>query len=360
MPKNYANKNKRVRREDVAAEAGVSSATVSYVLNGTKRLSEEVERRVMEAARKLNYMPDRIAQSLAGSKTRTIAYMTADITNTYQLEVIKGLQKEALKNDYVVYIFDASGDVDRYIENIISRRVDGIYVSTAPDFMSDELLCRLRDAGIKVLTDFSRNTYLPDVSYITSDRHDGFMQAVGYLRGLGHTEIGYLSAFDESCYYDVRLAAYRVAMAKQFSNPSMKIVFGAWPYSTSERLGKELMNEMMTRYPEVTAVIATNDLMAIGAMKAATAAGKSVPGDYSVVGIDNIAKSATSYPPLTTIDQNGYEFGQKIFQVLYDNIMNETSGKYIIPMKLIIRQSTDKPAARRENEPFDIRKITAN
>ena len=346
------NKSKRVRREDVAAEAGVSSATVSYVLNGTKRLSQEVERRVMEAARKLNYMPDRIAQSLAGSKTRTIAYMTADITNTYQLEVIKGLQKEALKHDYVVYIFDASGDVDRYIENVISRRVDGIYVSTLPDFMSDELLCKLRDAGIKVLTDFSRNTYLPDISYITSDRHDGFMQAVRYLRELGHTEIGYLSAFDESCYYDVRLAAYRVAMSKQFPNPNMSIVFGEWPYSTSERPGGELMKEMMERYPQVTAVIATNDIMAIGAIKAVTAAGKSVPGDYSVIGIDNIAKSETCYPPLTTIDQNGYEFGQKIFQVLYDNIMNDTSGKYIIPMKLIVRRSTDKLAEKKEHEGF--------
>ncbi len=350
------NKSKRVRREDVAAEAGVSSATVSYV----KRLSPEVEQRVMEAARRLNYMPDRIAQSLAGSKTRTIAYMTADITNTYQLEVIKGLQKEALKHDYVVYIFDASGDVDRYIENVIARRVDGIYVATLPDFMSDDLLCRLRDAGIKVLTDFSRNTYLPDISYITSDRHDGFMQAVSYLRELGHTNIGYLSAFDESCYYDVRLAAYRIAMTKQFSSPNMSIVFGTWPYSTSEGLGRELMNQMMERYPDVTAVIATNDIMAIGAMKAVTEAGKSVPCDYSVIGVDNIAKSETCYPPLTTIDQNGYEFGQKIFQVLYDNIMNDTSGKYIIPMKLIIRRSTDKLPENKERERFCADAVTVN
>ena len=360
MQKNGRSKSKRVRREDVAAEAGVSSATVSYVLNGTKRLSEEVERRVLEAAKKLHYQPDRIAQSLAGSKTRTIAYMTADITNTYQLEVIKGIQQEALKYDYVVYIFDAAGDVNKYVDNLIARRMDGIYVSAVPDFMPDELLCKLRDAGVKVLTDFSRNTYLPDISYITPDRHDGFMQAVRYLKELGHTNIGYLSAFDESCFYDVRLSAYRIAMTKQFENPAMRVVFGSWPYSTSERLGRELMNEMMERYPDVTAVIATNDLMAIGAMKAVQAAGKRVPQDYSVVGIDNVAKSETCVPPLTTIDQNGHEFGRKIFDVMYDNIMNETSGKYIIPMKLIIRQSTAGIAEHVDDESFSADPATVN
>lgn len=340
MPKKVGKNVRRTRREDVAREAGVSSATVSYVLNGTKRLSPEVERRVLDTAKRLQYMPDRIAQSLAGSKSHTLALMTADITNVYQLEVIKGLQAEALKYDYVVYIFDASGDVNKYINHLISRRVDGIFVSTAPDFMSDELLCKLRDADIEVLTDFSRNTFLPDVSYIMSDQYDGFVQAVEHLRELGHTNIGYLSAFDESCYYDVRLPAFRVAMRKLLNNATPPVVSGTWPYNTSEALGRKLMAEMAERFPEVTAVIATNDIMAIGAMKEIAAAGKSVPHDYSVIGIDNIENSATCNPPLTTIDQSGRVFGAKIFHVLYQNIMEHTSGKYIVPMKLIKRDST--------------------
>lgn len=339
---------RKARREDVAREAGVSSATVSYVLNGTKRLSPEVERRVLEASRKLNYMPDRIAQSLAGSRSRTLALMTADITNPYQLEVIKGLQSEALKHDFVLFIFDASGDVDRYVDCLISRRVDGVFVSTAPDFLSDALLGKLRDSGIKILTDFARNTYLPDVSYIMTDKFDGFMQAVRYLHGLGHERIGYLSAFDESCYYDDRLNAYRVAMRREFNEIVPPIVFGTYPYTTSEELGKELMREMMERYPDVTAVIATNDIMAIGAEKAIAECGKSVPKDYSVVGVDNIDRSLTCVPPLTTLDQSGKGYGIKIFHTLYDNIMQRTSGKYIVPMQLIERESTG-PAPQREN-----------
>ena len=330
----------KVRREDVAKEAGVSSAAVSYVLNGTKRLSPEVEERVLETAKRLNYLPNRIAQSLAGSKSHTLAFMTADITNVYQLDVIKGMQEAALKNDYIVYIFDAFGDVSKYIKHLISTRVDGIFVSAAPDFLSDEQLCELRDADIKVLTDFSRSTYLPDVSYIMSDMYDGFMQAVAYLKELGHRNIGYLSAFDESCYYDTRLSAFRTAMRRAFNNSVPCIEYGSWPYSSSEELGGRLMEQMLEKHPDVTAVIATNDLMAIGAMKAAKNRNKRVPEDYSVIGVDNIGKSRQCEPPLTTLDQSGKAYGARIFQILYDNIMQDTTGKYIEPMRLLKRGST--------------------
>lgn len=340
MPKRISDPKKRVKREDVAVEAGVSTATVSYVLNRTKRLSPEVEQRVLETAARLNYIPNRIAQSLARNKTNALALITADITNVYQLDVIKGLQAEALKNDYIVYIFDAFGDVSKYIKHLISTRVDGIFVSAAPDFLSDEQLCELRDADIKVLTDFSRSTYLPDVSYIMSDMYDGFMQAVAYLKELGHRNIGYLSAFDESCYYDVRLPAFKIAMRKLLDAGVPAIEYGGWPYTTSEELGGRLMERMMDEHPEVTAVIATNDLMAIGAMKAAKNRNKRVPEDYSVIGVDNIGKSRQCEPPLTTLDQSGKAYGARIFQILYDNIMQDTTGKYIEPMRLLKRGST--------------------
>ena len=345
MPRTDSSK-KRVRREDVAREAGVSSATVSYVVNGTKRLSPEVEQRVWDAVHKLNYKPDYIARSLAGSDSRTIALMTADIANVYQLEVIKGLQAEALKHDYVIIIFDASGDASKYVDRLIAQRVDGIFLTTAPDFMSDELLTMLVEADIEVLTDFSRSTFLPEVSYVMSDHYDGFMQAVQHLRELGHMNIGYLSAFDDSCYYDVRLNAFRMAMDKQMKESNPPVVCGTAPYNTSEELGYSLMQEMMEKNPDVTAVIATNDIMAIGAMRAIREAGKRVPQDYSVVGIDNVEKSATCTPPLTTVDQDGRTYGAKVFHILYDNIRKHAPGKFIIPMRLVRRESTGPVAVK--------------
>ncbi len=364
MPTRPENRKKRIRREDVARVAGVSSATVSYVLNGTKRLSSEVEQRVLAAARELNYMPDLVARSLAGSRSGTIALLTTDIANVYQLEVIRGLQSEALKHDYVVIVLDAFGNAERYVEQLIARRVDGLFISTGPDFLSDDLLGKLRDADIKVLADFSRMTFLPEISYIMSDHYDGMLQAVRHLTGLGHTKIGYLSAFDESCIYDVRLEAFREAVGKFFDEPP-RVVLGEWPYSSTEELGEGLMMQMLERYPEVTAVIATNDLMAIGAIKAIRSTGKSVPEDYSVIGIDNIARSATNRPPLTTIDQDGRAFGAKIFHILKDSITNNITSRNIVPMRLIVRGSTgicagkdpkDLPAAEeRFEERFEER-----
>lgn len=333
---------KRAKRVDVARIAGVSVATVSYVLNGTKRVSPEVERRVLEASESLRYTPNRIAQSLAGNRTHTIALMTDDITNTYQLEVIKGLQAEALKNDYIVYVFDASGDLPKYIDHIISRRVDGIFCVIAPNVLPDEKLKELRDAGISVLADFARSTHLPDISYIASDMYGGFEQIVRHLVELGHTKIGYLSAFDEACYYDMRLSAFKTAMRKVLDDNMPIIEYGHEPYRTTSTFGEELMTSMLRRFPEMTAVICTNDMMAIGALRAAASAGLRVPEDLSVVGIDNILQSETSTPRLTTLSQCGKEYGERVFHILYNEIQNGGTGKFIEPMKLIVRETTAK------------------
>jgi DNA-binding LacI/PurR family transcriptional regulator len=345
----------RVRRADVASEAGVSSAAVSYVLNGTKRLSPEVEARVLDAARRLNYYPNG-SQSAAEEKerSRTIVFLTNDIRNVYQLDTIKGMQEAAAKEGYVVYILDAYGNLDNCIDSLLKQNIAGIYVSGAPDFLKDSHLCKLRDAGIKVLADFSRSTYLPDVSYIQSDMYDGFMQAVNYLKDLGHTRVGYLSAFDEACYYDVRLPAFKIAMRKLLNPDRFDIEYGGHPYTSSEKLGSFLMERMMRLHPDVTAVIATNDLMAIGAMKAVMKEGKRVPEDYSVIGIDNIEQGRNFTPVLTTLDQNGRLMGERFFRVLLDNIENNVTGKYLEPIKLLKNQSVSVAPNRASEEALEL------
>lgn len=139
-------RSNRSTRADVAREAGVSEATVSYVLNGTKCISPEVRERVLLASRVLNYTPNRIAQSLAGSRTNSVAVVTEDIGNLYHLEVIKGMQAEALNRDFIVYIFDASDGVSQYVNHIVSRGVDGVFVIASETSVSDGFLEEIRDA----------------------------------------------------------------------------------------------------------------------------------------------------------------------------------------------------------------------
>ena len=332
----------KVKRNDVAKAAGVSGATVSYVLNGTKRVSPEVEKRVLEAAKELNYVPNRIAQTLVGRRSNSIAIMTNDITNVYQVEVIKGLQEAALANDYIVYVFDAFGNIDKYLQHIVSRQVDGLFVVAAPDALPDEKLAELRDSGIKVLADYSRGTFVPGVSYIMSDLKGGVERAINYLYRMGHRKIGYLSGFDDACYYDIRLSAFREAMRK-LNLDDTGVECRGWPYSTISEVGETLMRQLLAHRPEVTAVLCTNDMMAIGGMYAAKLMEKKIPEELSVVGIDNIAQSKTCIPKLTTINQDGRTYGKHVFEILLKAIRGGEADKYVIPMELVERDSCAPP-----------------
>ena len=111
-------------------------------------------------------------------------------------------------------------------------------------------------------------------------------------------------------------------------------------YQTTEESGREIMRDMLKNHPEVTAVICTNDLMAMGAIKEIKKHGLRVPEDISVIGVDDIKASATFNPPLTTIAQDGKSYGNFAFGALYEDIKTGKTGKYIVPMNLVVRQST--------------------
>lgn len=332
---------KRVRREDVARLAGVSAATVSYVLNGSRRVSLELDKRVREASQALGYTTVRSEPPRNSVAARAIYYLTEDLFNVYQLETIDGIRRAALEKDYFVHVFDTRDDSKKFMRHILECPPEGVYVLTAPNSCTDEDLVRMRDAGICVLADFARNTYLPGISYIMSDMFNGFEQAVRYLFENGHTQIGYVSAFDETCYYDFRLAAFRTAMRKVVGAHQPAVEFGSTLcYQSTEESGREIMRGMLERHPEVTAVLCTNDLMAMGAIKEIRKAGLRVPEDISVIGVDDIEASAQFSPALTTIAQDGKTYGRKAFEALYKDIHGGETGKYIIPMNLVVRDST--------------------
>lgn len=331
---------KKVKREDVARLAGVSVATVSYVLNSSRRVSLDVEKRVKEASLSLGY-PIRSEAGHPSPSSRSIFYLTEDLFNVYQLEAIDGFRRAALEKDYFLHIFDTRDDSKKYMQHILDSAPEGVYVLTAPNSFTDEDLLRMRDLGICILADFARNTYIPGVSYIMSDMFNGFEQAVRYLYENGHTQIGYVSAFDETCYYDFRLSAFKTAMRKIVGVYQPIVEYGSvLCYQSTEESGREIMKVMLKQHPEVTAVICTNDLMAMGAIKEIRKAGLRVPEDISVIGVDNIQASEQFIPSLTTIAQDGKTYGAKAFEALYKDIDRGETGKYIVPMQLIVRNST--------------------
>lgn len=332
----------RLTRADVAKLAGVSEATVSYVLNGTKHVSPEVEKRVLNAAKALNYTPNRIAQSLAGNRTNSIAVVTDDITNLYQMEIIKGMQAEALNHEFIVFLFDASDGMSQYMNHIVARGVEGVFVIAGSQAVPDRFLEAMRDAGVRVLADFARRTRVEGVSYIKPDLNGGFEQIVGYLSDMGHRAVGYVGVSEEAG-ADGNAAAFRRAAAKILRDFDPPVAVGGVSCSTMSERGEKLMQTLLKSCPDLTAVVCSNDAMAVGVTEALRAAGRSVPGDVSVIGVDNIQQSTSLDPNLTTLSLGGRDYGRKIFEVLFGDIVKGRSGDHIIPVSLIVRRSAAPP-----------------
>ena len=327
----------RATRMDVARLAKVSSATVSYVFNGGRHVSEKLRARVMKAAEELNYTPNLVARSMGSKHTNTMAMLLSDIASPFQMEIMKGVQETAFKHNYFVNICGGEEHLARYIDNFIARRVDGVFISTAPHNLKDEDLRRLLEMDIKVVVNTERAMSVEGLSGIETDFAEGMKTILGHLTGLGHKHVAYISAFDAEFPYDRRLEFFRSAAEHSVHAP---LLCGHRPYSSSPKEGYRLASLCLDEHPEVTAMVCTNDEMAFGAIRAIADRGLSVPRDVSVVGIDNISMSKICSPALTTLGCDSLHFGQRIFEILYDDIINNrTKIEYVSP-KLFVREST--------------------
>ena len=327
-------------RDDVARIARVSGPTVSYVFNGTRKVSEETRQRVLKAAEQLKYQPDMVARAMITGRTNTIGILTDDISNPLIVDMTKGIQEAAIDNGYFVHLCGGVNDYQKYIDNFISRRVDGVFVSVNKAAMSETYIWKLLDHNISVITTATRNDEDPRICRIESDFQSGMLQILHHLHGLGHYRIAYLSAFDDTYAYDCRLSAFKEQFGRLFPKQSPIIVQGKPPYASTMQTGYEMAQEILGIEPKVTAIVCTNDLMAMGAIKRLAEAGMRVPQDVSVVGIDNIFLSAYSVPALTTLDTCPRQYGRRIFHILYNNILRNEIVNEVYETKLLVREST--------------------
>jgi LacI family transcriptional regulator len=292
---------------DVAAKAGVSTATVSRVLSGLGRASAATQDRVLQAARELDYRPSEVARSLQRRSTQTLGLIITDIENPYFPQLVRSVEDAARAAGYSVLLCNAADDPDReasYLELLVDRRVDGLVIAAS------SLGARHGDwltaPPIPVVL---VNTAAPDadVPTIMSDNEGGGALVAEHLLGLGHRRFGYLMPPPRNVDAPARLAGVRRALrAAQLDAEHLRIARGealVWG-------GEVAANELLDRAPETTAFVAYNDLMAIGALRALRQRGRRVPADASVVGFDDVALAAYVDPPLTTISQRTEEMGR--------------------------------------------------
>lgn len=328
-------------RKDVAKLAGVSTATVSYVLNGTRAISQKTTEKVLKAVETLNYKPDMIARSMTTNETMQLSIVLDSISNPFYGEIVHGFENVANNNGYFVNICTGFNKLDDYFENFISRRIDGVFVAAMPSRFNVECLYRLVENGIKVVVSGNVEADIKLVSSIENDHITAMNEAVTYLYDLGHRNISYLSGLDRALKNDRRVEGY-LNMVEKLKLPCKdSLLFeGKAPYDTGVEDGYRLACRLMDSGKEFTAVICLNDLMAMGASNAFQQHGYRIPEDISLMGFDDILFSSFWNPPLTTMALQKKAFGEKAFELLNMNIKNGNTGFYMNRLQLIQRKST--------------------
>jgi LacI family transcriptional regulator len=331
----------RVTIGDVAAEAGVSIATVSKVINGRYGVAPETLDKVRSVIDQLGYESSLVARSLRSRRTNVIGILVADI-EPFSAELLKGAGAAIRAREYELIVYsgsghgkDHSGWERRYVSRLGGTLTDGMILVTPT-------VVDMSDATPIVAVDpHTGPSRLPSVH---SDNLAGAITATEHLIGLGHRRIGFLAGRPDLESARQRERGYREALAAVGITPDPELIaIGDYELEMSEAPARQLL----TLEERPTAIFAANDLSAIQTMHVARSLGLDIPGDVSVVGFDNIPESAFTGTPLTTIDQSIQEMGRQAVELLIDLIEGNTERpqQITLPTRLIVRESSG-PAAR--------------
>lgn len=327
---------------DVAAAAGVSKATVSRVLGGHFRhVRPETRQRVEEAIRALEYRPSTVARSLASHRTFTVGMLVSDVANPFYGDVIHGVEDQAIGAGYNVLLANTNYDATRglaQIRSLVDHRTDGVLImsSSVSDDWLDELVCSNTAA---VVLDWAARR-MPGVSTIEVDFAPGIEDAAALLLSLGHRRIAHVAGpLNLRTCCDRRDAFLKGLAAGGIQPDEVLIATGTLTIDGGRKAWRLLAEQR--RAP--TAVFCANDLMALGVLSAGRADGLRVPGDLSIVGLDDIWLASQFDPSLTTVALPRYEIGMLAVDMLLSLLAGNEPERRAVSTSLIVRRSTARP-----------------
>jgi LacI family transcriptional regulator len=344
--------------KDVARVAGVSTATVSHVINKTRFVRDETRQKVLEAIEQCNYAPNVHAQSLASGRSTTLGLIISDIVNPFFPELVKSIQEAATEQGYDVIMGNTNYDPTRTVscvQRMIERRVRGVAIMTSE--MDLSLIDQLAAKEVAVVF-LDLGPVGPHMSNICVDYEDGIRAGVEHLLELGHRRIAYIGGPSRLKSAARRQAAFTDIMGKyQASLKTMPLIFDGDFKTTG---GQRAAARIVRLTPRPTALLAANDLMAIGALRELRSAGLRVPNDISVIGFDDISFAALTEPPLTTIVFPRADIGRAAVEAIMHTIasIGNMGREFNVSTRLVVRESTGPVPAtteRRESnrEAFD-------
>ncbi len=324
---------------EVAESAGVSYATVSHVINNTRFVTQETRDRVLTAMTALNYRPNALARSLRQGKTNTIGLVLPDSANPFFAEISRSIEDEAFKKGYSVFLCNTELDTERelfYVDVLSKKQVDGIIFVAAGD-QSDSLDYLRRENMPVVLID--RNLPNVQVDVVLTDHQLGGYLATRHLIGLGHQRIACIAGPSTITPSAERITGYQKALEEAGLPCDENLILRGDYHAQS---GLDVTNAILNMTPRPTAIFALNDLMALGALRAASEAGYFIPKDLAVVGYDDLELSRFTSPPLTTISQPKKEISAQAVSLLVQRLSgkSESPSRVVLPPQLIVRRST--------------------
>lgn len=326
--------------DQVARLAQVSTATVSRTLNGSSAVRPATAAKIRKIMDDFGYIPNQSARTLSSGHSRILAVIVSDLTNPFVAELVNEFEKQCSAHGYDAIIASTGlkpSGMEHCIQRMVERQVDGIAVfSSEIDPRSASLLDRYRIPAVGLAYSVRQSAF--DVLEV--DYGCGLAAALAHLSQLGHKRIGFITGPQKLYTARVRIESFGTAMAQA----GLKLN-AAWVKEGDFRTrgGLDAMNAILGEKKRPTAVVCSNDQMALAAMQAIRDAGLQVPKDFSVIGTDDVEAAALASPPLTTIRIPREMLAQSAMEMLLSASSRELRKKglhKLIRTSLAIRKST--------------------
>jgi DNA-binding LacI/PurR family transcriptional regulator len=326
--------------DTVAAEAGVSRATVSRVINGSPKVSAEVKSAVESAIATLGYVPNRAARSLAMRRTDSVALVLREpdatvLNDPYLGNIIIATSRALLGTGVQLVLVNAENTEEhaQLADYVRSGHVDGVLLASMHD--DDPLPRVLLEAGIPTVVGGRPSRPVPGLTYVDVDNVGGAQLAVERLLAAGRRRVATIAGPQDMTASIDRLTGYRQVLSAA-GRTAGRVAYGAF----TRESGQHAMAELLDRHPNLDGVFVASDLMAVGALRALRDAGRRVPADVSVVGYDDIEMAQHTEPPLTTVRQPIVDQARTMAELLLTQIGGDAAADpVILPTELVERES---------------------
>ncbi|MBI5388706.1 MAG: LacI family DNA-binding transcriptional regulator [Verrucomicrobia bacterium] len=330
-----------IRLKDIAVQARVSVMTVSKALRDAKDISAATKARIQKIADELGYMPDVAARSLRSGHTKLFGVVISSLTNPIYARILLALEEHAHELGYEV-IFAHSLNLPHReaasIQRLLSRRVDGLFISPVyrlePKAPAYE---RIVTQGTPTVILGHRAPFCEQFTAVETDDVAASFEVTRHLLALGHRRIAFFTGRQDAPWSIERLEGYRRALRQANLEVDDKLIF---PGGTTIEEGSKAALQLIGEAPQVTAVQAVNDLIAIGAAEVFLKQGQRIPEDISVTGFGNILTSEHFRVPLTTISQPKYRLGEAAMEAMLALLRGEKPQTRRLSAELIVREST--------------------